>query len=402
METEGTGDAAVIENEENSKLDDAETKADEIDYTEALNKRERSYFENRQVIELAKYAVPNTTNQHYLQGALFSPDGTCILTAVNAKGIMVFELPQDLYGKEAISTEREINLLKPVFQIKSAANIYDYCWNPLLNSTDPETCYFIATAQNEPIKLYDAFNGSYRSSYRAYDYADELDAALAVCFSPDGSLIYGGMKKGIVIFNTAVPGRDYDTIPLKQTTSCIATNYYSSEIAVGSWNKTISLIDSRDYLVTDTLPGHKQGITYLKFSSNGEYLVSGSRKDSNLLMWDMRNRSLPLYRFTRRVDTNQKIQFDVSYGSNWLISGDTRGIVHVFSLFDLDENEFPKEHQYPLHNDSCTSANLHPYLPIIATTSGQFKFGKDVCEDNEIEEIIDNSLVLWWIGKSDE
>jgi WD40 repeat protein len=312
---------------------------------------------------------------------------------------MVFELPQDLYNKEEISTERDINLMKPVISIKSVGNVYDFCWYPLLNSMDADTCFFIATSQNEPIKMYDAFNGAYKCSYRAYDYADELESALSACFSSDGSLLFGGMRKGVVVFNTSVPGREYDTIELKKPVSCIAANY-SNELAAGSWNKSISLIDTRDYLVTDTLQGHKQGITYLKYSANGEYLISGSRKDSNLLFWDMRNRSLPLYRFQRRVDTNQKIQFDISFNSNWLVSGDTRGLIHVWSLNDLDENAFPKENQYKLHNDAISGVSLHNYLPILATCSGQFKFGND--EESDEKEIIENSLVLWWVSKTED
>jgi len=389
------------ENVEMKEIDKDNVENNEKDYVAILNEKEKHYFEKKEVVELAKITISNTTNQHYFQGTTWSSDGTCLLTAVNAKGLMIFELPQDIYGKETISKDRDINVLKPVINVKCATNIYDFCFNPVLNSMDDTTTFFIASCQNEPIKLYDAFNGNYKSSYRVYDYADELDAALSVCFSPDGSLIYGGMKKGIVVFNTSVPGRDYDTIPLKQATSCMASNYYSSEIAAGSWNKTISLIDSRDYLVTDTLNGHKQGVTYLKFSSNGDYLISGSRKDSNLLMWDMRNRSLPLYRFTRRVDTNQKVQFDISYNSNWLISGDTRGIVHAWSLFDLDENEFPKENQYQLHNDACSGISVHPYLPVLATSSGQFKYGNDIDDAEKTEEIIENSLVLWWIGSAE-
>lgn len=252
--------------------------------------------------------------------------------------------------------------------------------------------------------MHDAFNGSYKCSYRAYDYADELEAALSTCFSPDGACIYGGYKKSINVFSTAIPGRDYDRISTKQPISCLATNYYENTIlAAGSWNKTVTLIDTRDCLTIETLHGHRGGVTFLKYSPNGEQLVSGSRKDSNLLLWDMRNLSLPLYKFQRRVDNNQKIYFDVSIGGTWLVSGDTRGLVHLWNLRDLNEDGFPKEIQFPLHQDSLSGVSLHPWAPILATCSGQFKFSNegDVIESEE-EEIVDNSLVLWWFGSSTE
>lgn len=366
--------------------------------------KEEKYFKDQQVIELAKARFPNSTNQHYTKGVLFSPDGTCILTTVNANGTLCYELPQDLYGKEEISEEREINLLKPVIHVKSVGNIYDFAWYPYMSSYNAETCFWVSSAQNEPIKMFDAFNGSFKCSYRAYDYADELEAALSVCFSPDGTCIFGGYKKSINIFTTTVPGRDYDTIVTKQPISCLATNYHENNVlAAGSWNKTISLIDTRDFLTIDTLHGHKGGVTFLKYSANGENLISGSRKDSNLLLWDMRNLSLPLYKFSRQVDNNQKIYFDVSVGGTWLASGDTRGILHLWNLRDLNDDSFPKEIQFPLHQDSCSGVSIHPYLPILATASGQFKFyDEGEVNDSEEKEIVENSLILWWCGKHQE
>lgn len=344
---------------------------------------------------------PNTSNQHYTKGVSFSPDGTCILSTINAKGMMCYELPQDLYGKEEISEDRDINLLMPVIQVKSVGNIYDFAWYPYMSSYDAETCFWISSAQNEPIKMFDAFDGKFKCSYRAYDYADELEAALSVCFSPDGTCIYGGYKKSINIFTTSVPGRDYDTISTKQPISCLATNYYESNVlAAGSWNKTISLIDTRDFLTIDVLHGHKGGVTFLKYSAKGDYLVSGARMDSNLLLWDMRNLSLPLYKFTRQVDNNQRIYFDISIGGTWLSSGDTRGLIHLWNLHDLNEDGFPKEVQFPLHQDSCSGVSIHPYLPILATSSGQFKFYEEgENKDSEEKETIENSIVLWWFGK---
>lgn len=387
-------------------VEDLEKKDDQekIAEPESIIEKEKKYFTDQRIIELAKATFPNSSNQHYTKGAIFSPDGTCVLATVNANGMLCYELPQDLYGKDEIAEDREINLLKPVISIKTVGNIYDFCWYPYMSSYDADTCFWISSAQNEPIKMFDAFNGSFRCSYRAYDYADELEAALSVCFSPDGTNIFGGYRKSINIFTTSVPGRDYDTINIKQPISSLATNYYESNVlAAGSWNKTITLIDTRDYLTIETLQGHKGGVTFLKYSANGENLISGSRKDSNLLFWDMRNLSLPLYKFTRRVDNNQKIYFDISMGGTWLTSGDTRGLVHIWNMCDLNEDGFPKEIQFPLHDDSCSGVSLHPYLPILATGSGQFKFNNEgeVNEPDE-EETVENSLSLWWFGKHQE
>jgi telomerase Cajal body protein 1 len=364
---------------------------------------EMEYFKDQSAVELAKANFPNKSSQHYTKGASFSPDGTCLLLNVNSIGMLCYEIPRDLYQTTEIDIDREITTMKPVIHIESKGNLYDYQWYPYMTSTDESTCFWISSSQNEPIKMFDAFTGKYKCSYRAYDYADELEAALSCSFSGDGQCIFGGYKKSIKVFTTAIPGRDYDTINLNQPISCLATNYYENNIlAAGSWNRTITLIDTRDYLTIDTLSGHRGGLTYLKYSSKGEFLISGSRKDSNLLLWDMRNLSLPLFKFTRRVDTNQKIYFDISMESQWLTSGDTRGIIHVWNLKDLNDEGFPKETQFQFHQDCCSGVSLHPYLPIIATGSGQFKFNnEDDIQDEQVNEtIVDNSVVMWWIGNS--
>lgn len=64
-----------------------------------------------------------------------------------------------------------------------------------------------------PIHLWDACTGSLRATYRAYNAVDEITAALCVSFTDNGSQILAGYNKIIRIFDTAVPGRDYDTIP---------------------------------------------------------------------------------------------------------------------------------------------------------------------------------------------
>lgn len=156
--------------------------------------------------------------------------------------------------------------------------------------------------------MFDAFNGSHKGSFRGYDNADELEAALSVTFSADGQKIFAGYKKSIKVFDTNIPGRDYKVFNLKTSVSCIATNYYQeSLLAVGSWNKSIKLLDVRNLKAnpSDEMILHKGGVTYLKFSRDGSLLVSGARKDNNMFCWDLRMLDEPLHTLERRVENNQ-------------------------------------------------------------------------------------------------
>lgn len=62
--------------------------------------------------------------------------------------------------------------------------------------------------QGQPIRLWDACNGSLRASYRGYDDADEVTAAYSLTFSPDGSRLLAGYGKCLRLFDVARPGRD--------------------------------------------------------------------------------------------------------------------------------------------------------------------------------------------------
>lgn len=184
--------------------------------------------------------------------------------------------------------------------------------------------------------MWDAFDGKLRCSYRGYDMVDEVEAALSVTFSIDGSSVIGGYRKSIKIFRTDLPGRDFASFPLKTSASCLAVhNSHENTIAIGSWSRTICLHDSRSPQldIFDRFGNvHAGGVTMIKFSPDGQRLYSGARKDNKLLCWDLRKSNIPLFTMERSVDTNQRIYFDISTYGRWLASGDTNGIVHVLDL----------------------------------------------------------------------
>jgi 6-phosphogluconolactonase (cycloisomerase 2 family) len=59
----------------------------------------------------------------------------------------------------------------------------------------------------------------------------------------------------------------------------------------------------------------------LKWSSCGNYLYSGGRKDNFIRCWDVRNTQQTLYTLPRLCSTNQRLHFDVDYQDNFLVSG---------------------------------------------------------------------------------
>lgn len=188
------------------------------------------------------------------------------------------------------------------------------------------------------------------------------------------------------------------------TTKCpISTlDEQSSLIVAGSWNKNVVLFDSRTPDESASVfVGHTGGITLIKFASDPSFVLIGARKNHCLLKWDLRNLSTTAVLFQRCVDTNQRIQFDHSPNDKYLISGDTRGILHLWDFTDETDSSI----KFPLHHDCCNGAAFHPTLPIIATTSGQHHCAAFADSDQEGDEgesdvvTVENSLNLWYLWK---
>ncbi|EDW54478.1 telomerase Cajal body protein 1 homolog [Drosophila sechellia] len=381
------------------------------------------YFQGALVEVGRRCWTSSTEAQHYTKGCYWSPDGTCLLVPVHLDGMHVIELPSDLYCADKVQPERSLSKLQSEVHVPEGGTVYDCVWYPHMNSLQPETCLWLATRQHEPIHMWDAFDGSLRCSYSGYDAVDEVMAAISLAFSHDGEQIYAGYKRCIKIFDTSRPGRVCDDYPVKFAISCIAqTTTQPQTLTCGNWHGYIQHFDlrcSHKQGPLFTLGGHEGGITQLRYGEfgNGEWhLFSGARKCDKILHWDMRNYKQPLVELQRHVDTNQRIQFDLTSDSHWLASGDTRGSVNVWDL-----KRYGDPSVLPLHSDCCNGVSLNPAMPILATSSGQFHFtdqsdqgdnvtlnGTETTElpapadvnQNQQEVIYENAVVMWWCGQT--
>lgn len=72
-----------------------------------------------------------------------------------------------------------------------------------MSSAEPATSVFVSTSRDHPLHLWDAFTGSLRATYRAYDHLDEVVAANSVCFNTNGDKIFAG---------TRIPGWNFSIV----------------------------------------------------------------------------------------------------------------------------------------------------------------------------------------------
>ncbi|KAM9836816.1 telomerase Cajal body protein 1 [Aulostomus maculatus] len=358
--------------------------------------------------------------ENYLKGCKWAPDGSCILTNSADNVLRVYNLPPEIYSYNWDVLPE----MSPVLRMAEGDTIYDYCWYPKMNSLDPDTCYLASSSRDNPVHLWDAFYGEVRASFRPYNHLDELTAAHSLCFSPDGSQLYCGFDKTVRVFYTERPGRDCEerpTVVKKQgqsgIISCFGFSPCLSVYACGSYSRCAGLYSCQDGTLLALLPTrHHGGLTHLLFSPDGNYLYTGGRKDPEVLCWDLREPGKVVFSLKRNVATNQRIYFDLDQSGRYLLSGDTEGVVSVWDTQtappDGNEELLQPQLRFQAHWDCTNGISIHPFMPLLATSSGQRQFPwpgdseGDSGSDGEGGEAVitqqesrqDNTLSLWWAG----
>ncbi|KAM8972619.1 telomerase Cajal body protein 1 [Pelodytes ibericus] len=279
--------------------------------------------------------------ENFLKGCKWAPDGSCLLTNSDDNILRIYNLPSELYtGSWEILEE-----MRAVLRMAEGDTIYDYCWYPQMNSSDPDTCFVASSSRDNPIHMWDAFLGNLKGSYRPYNHLDELTAAHSLCFTPDGSQLFSGFDKMVRVFETSRPGRDCQNRPTfhkKQgqsgIISCIAFSPGQDIYACGSYSKSLGLYSRHEGVPLAVLQGHHGGVTHLVFSPDGNCVFSGGRKDPEILCWDIRHPGKVLVTLTRDVSTNQRMYFDMEVSGRYLVSGETSGLVSVWDMLSPSED----------------------------------------------------------------
>ncbi|XP_038183507.1 telomerase Cajal body protein 1 isoform X2 [Arvicola amphibius] len=278
----------------------------------------------------------STHSENFLKGCKWAPDGSCILTNSADNVLRIYNLPPELYSE---GEPVEYAEMVPVLRMVEGDTIYDYCWYSLMSSAQPDTSYVASSSRENPIHIWDAFTGELRASFRAYNHLDELTAAHSLCFSPDGSQLFCGFNRTVRVFSTSRPGRDCEvraTFAKKQgqsgIISCLAFSPSQPLYACGSYGRTVGLYAWDDGSPLALLGGHHGGVTHLCFHPDGNLFFSGARKDAELLCWDLRQPGHVLWSLSREVSTNQRIYFDLDPSGQFLVSGNTNGVVSVWDI----------------------------------------------------------------------
>uniref|UniRef100_A0A8C3UWQ6 Telomerase Cajal body protein 1 n=1 Tax=Catharus ustulatus TaxID=91951 RepID=A0A8C3UWQ6_CATUS len=272
-----------------------------------------------------------------------------------------------------------------------------------------------SSSRDNPVHLWDAFDGTLRGSFRAHNHLDEPVAPHSLAFTPDGSRLLGGFDGAVREFPTERPGRSGLERALKQggqgqrgLIGCLAFSPSQSLFAAGSYGRSLGLYPLEGGGAVALWPRLPAAPTHLRFSPCGTHLYAGGRKDCHILCWDLRVPDRPLLALPRRVATNQRVTFDLDPSGQFLVSGDTDGFVTVWDTLTPpgagDPPELPPLLRFRALRDCVNGTSLHPWLPLLATASGQRLFPAPWDSDSEegTEEGPapggDIRLQLWWWG----
>ncbi|XP_058036213.1 telomerase Cajal body protein 1 [Ahaetulla prasina] len=403
---------------------DNEKEEEVVEESGAWTDRGEYYFPAYDFMEAPRlltgsWAEYSRTPENFLKGCKWAPDGTCLVTNSADNTLRIYNLPPELYAEQW----GDVAEMSPVLRMAEGDTLYDYCWFPLMNSSQPETCFLASSSRDNPVHVWDAFSGQLRASFRPYNHLDELTAAHSLCFTPDGARLFCGFDKMVRVFDTSRPGRSCENRPTfvkKQgqsgIISCIAFSPTQPLYACTSYAKTVGLYSRAEGDPLAMLVGHRGGVTHAVFSPDGFYLFTGGRKDAEILCWDLRQPGEIVFALSRTVATNQRIYFDLDPSGRYLLSGNTSGQITAWDTTQPPPADPPAVLQPVLQfqavGDCVNGISLHPSLPLLATASGQRQFpdlpdsgedeaeggggGEDRLPSTPPRARGDNALRLWW------
>ncbi|XP_069655878.1 telomerase Cajal body protein 1 isoform X1 [Haliaeetus albicilla] len=348
---------------------------------------------------------------NFLRGCKWAPDGSCILTCSDDNTLRIFDLPPPPGPPPGLPLPQ----LVPALRVPEGDTIYDFTWFPLMDSSQPPTCLVASSSRDNPVHLWDAFDGTLRGSFRAYSHLEEPVAPHSLAFAPDGSQLLGGFDGAVRLFPTHRPGRHCQERRLHQggqgqrgLIGCLAFSPTQPVFACGSYGRSLGLYALEGGGALALWPHLPAAPTHLCFSPDGNRLYAGGRKDHHILCWDLRCPERPLLALERRVGTNQRVTFDLDPTGRFLVSGDTDGFVTVWDTLTPpgtgDPPLLPPHLRFRALCDCVNGTSLHPGLPLLATASGQRLFPAPWDSDEEGTDEDgpppggDNRLQLWWWG----
>lgn len=152
----------------------------------------------------------------------------------------------------------------------------------------------------------------------------------------------------------------------------VCFDQHGGQSFAGSLDNTVICYDNRKHEEAYVLEGHKNSVTSVDLSPDGESLLTNSM-DNTLRVWDVR--SLTSGSRCRQVLTGSHHSFEQlllrsrwSPDGKWIGSGSSDRFVYVW-----DAKSGQLTYKLPGHQGSVNDVSFHPHEPIVASCSSDKK-----------------------------
>ncbi|KAA1476466.1 WD40 repeat-like protein [Dentipellis sp. KUC8613] len=359
------------------------------------------------------------------------PDGSVALAQCENRSFQYLDLPPELVDL-TLSQTTEAPLFTPPKSrtIPQAGPILDFVWYPRATPHDPASFCFVASVRESPVRLLDASDGRLRASYKIVDHRERQIAPHSLAFNNTAQKLYCGFEGAIEVFDLTCPGEGTRllTTPSRKSrdglkglisalTFCPSYDPSYSLFAAGSLNRSSSTSSNIALFSEDTgekpvgwIGDVQASVMQLAFNPMKPHILYGSfRRRDEIYSWDIRgNTMIPIQIFRRnsiqgRLDSNQKLRFDIDICGNWMAVGDHNGDISVFNLQDGASEAVPAEDEYEsekvptlkfhAHDDAVGSVAFHPLRPLLLSGSGSrhFSLGDDDEDPSERRDVLHDS-----------
>jgi WD40 repeat protein len=358
---------------------------------------------------------------NFFKEAQFSPDGTTIVTHNSDGCLRTFVLPQDL-----LDEGKSPRHLAPYSVLTSPTNVQSYALYPGFSLQDVSTTLVLSAPNDQPLRLTNAMDASFTHATYPYIHTktEAYIAPNSLTFHSDGSHFVAGSHGAVSVFDTSrtSEGPTAKHITKPKDPKMAATSMrdggmimsldISSDglLAAGSTNRIVGIFSSLGHGPCETAfsvaPEHGDpeastyggtGITSLAWTSDGTYLLVGERQSDGIHVYDVRNKLKRLaWLAGRKALTTQRLGISTVPTQSGLEvwAGGVDGVVRMWRNPGLLEGvQQPDGELEGLHEDPVSSAVWHPSGAVMATCSGQRRFGDE--EDNVTRP--DNSLKVWTV-----
>jgi len=388
-----------------------------------------------------RFGYGNGSESNFFREAQFSGDGTTIVTHNEDHCLRTFVLPTSL-----LDGSQQPHELAAYATGSSPGNVLSYATYPAFALQDSSTTLVLSATADQPIILRNALD--YNTVHAKYPHVspttEEYMRSSTLAFTRDARHFVAGSKNQIATFDCAHNGsgplathrtgvsqkarRQFGAGSSMGCKGIVSGLSISGDgvLAVGTTEREIGLYSNEgngECITAFTLTGRTNetelvndghsiegtGITGLKWSPCGRYVIIAERQCDAVQIYDVRNTLQWVSRLTgRKAETAQKLGINVvpTAGGYEVWAGGTDGYVRMWNNPGSKTGEHAPDAGIKLHDgekpsqsdsttrgadinpDPVSSAVWHPSGAVLATSSGQrcARTGFDDSSSSESDE----------------